>query len=264
MNIYPSIKQVFRIFGYLIVLTLLISISLELINKYTFKLSNSIISLISYSIPLILTSIRYLKIRKNNNQDDYIVKHERVDFSLLFLLLVFLALIIIVIEPIDNLLPVPDWFNDIMSKVISRDIYSFISVVIMAPVLEELIVRGVILDGLLKRYNPLKAILLSSLIFGLMHLNPWQFLSAFIAGLYLGWIYYRIKSIIPCIMIHSVNNLIAFLMFAYFPNSTLINLVGGNKLYYYFVILISLTLLISGIWTLNKKIKSTHNTVYTK
>lgn len=45
--------------------------------------------------------------------------------------------------------------------------------VIAAPVLEELIFRGMMLEGLLKKYSPVTSIIISSILFGVAHLNPW-------------------------------------------------------------------------------------------
>lgn len=259
---YPSIKQTFQVLGFIIVLTVLIGIPLDLINKSILNLNDSFVNMISYSIPMLIASTRYLKRRKIANQDEYLIKQEKVSIPILLSLIAFLLLIIIFTDPIDNLLPVPDWFNEIMLKFVSKDIYSFITVVIMAPIFEELILRGVILDGFLKSYNPRKAILLSAFAFGLFHLNPWQFVPAFIGGLYLGWIYYRTQSIIPCIVIHSVNNLTAFLMLVYDPNYTLTKFFDGNMVSYFLTILISIILFTFGIRVLNEKMKSTHNISY--
>ncbi len=78
--------------------------------------------------------------------------------------------------------------------------------VIVAPVTEELFFRGIVLRGLLSRHRPFVAIGLSSLLFGLVHLNPWQFISAFWLGVALGWFYLRTGSINICILGHAVSN----------------------------------------------------------
>jgi membrane protease YdiL (CAAX protease family) len=39
-----------------------------------------------------------------------------------------------------------------------------------------------------------------------IHLNPWQAIGAFTAGLFLGWIYWKTRSLTACIFIHAVNN----------------------------------------------------------
>src|SRR5690606_30966839 len=85
-------------------------------------------------------------------------------------------------------------------------------IVIAAPILEEVIMRGIILDGLLKRYSPVRSILFSSFLFGLLHLNPWQMVSAMVIGIFAGWVYYRTRSLALPILIHATNNLSAFSM----------------------------------------------------
>ena len=59
-------------------------------------------------------------------------------------------------------------------------------------------------------YSPRKAIILSALIFGIMHINPWQATNAFIGGIFYGWIYLRYKSIWLCMLMHAYNNILAF------------------------------------------------------
>lgn len=51
---------------------------------------------------------------------------------------------------------------------------------------------------------------MSSILFGIVHLNPWQFISAFIIGLFSGWVYYKTRNLTLSILIHFVNNLFAF------------------------------------------------------
>lgn len=82
-----------------------------------------------------------------------------------------------------------------------------LSVVVLAPVVEELVFRGAIQGHLLKKWkNPTHAILVSSLVFGLVHGNLEQSPFAFILGLALGWIYYRTGSLLPGMLMHFVNN----------------------------------------------------------
>lgn len=109
---------------------------------------------------------------------------------------------------------------------------TFILMVIAGPILEELIFRGIILDGLLSKYTPLKSILISSLLFGLVHLNPWQFVTGFMIGIFMGWVYYNIRSVLPTIIIHAAGNLVVFSVRIFADaesslNSTLADSYGG-------------------------------------
>lgn len=85
--------------------------------------------------------------------------------------------------------------------------------IIQAPIFEELFFRGIILKGLLNKYenSPKKAIIYSAIVFGVIHLNIPQGINAFIGGLILGFIYYYTKSIKLSIFAHIVNNLITFI-----------------------------------------------------
>lgn len=89
--------------------------------------------------------------------------------------------------------------------------YFIIGVVIIAPILEEIVFRGILLNGLLARYSPKYAIILSAVIFGLIHGKPLQIWGAFIMGLILGWIYFKTQSIGTTILLHSFLNLIALI-----------------------------------------------------
>jgi len=121
----------------------------------------------------------------------------------------------VIIEPITSLIPMPDFFIEIMKKLLQPNIYTFISVAIAAPILEELLFRGVILEGFLKNYSPTKAIIYSALLFGLIHFNPWQFIGGFIIGMVIGWLYWKTNSLIPGILIHFVNNSLSFMAMYY-------------------------------------------------
>ena len=83
---------------------------------------------------------------------------------------------------------------------------SLMLLVIVAPVSEELLCRGLILRGFLSRFGPRKAILLSALLFAGLHLNPWQFVSAFALGGLLGWWLLRTGSLVPCLAGHAIYN----------------------------------------------------------
>lgn len=86
-----------------------------------------------------------------------------------------------------------------------------VSAFIVAPVFEEILMRGIVLKAFLRRYSPAMAIFLSALFFGLFHMNGPQFVNAFLIGLFLGFVYYSTRSLILCIAIHATNNSFAFL-----------------------------------------------------
>lgn len=88
-------------------------------------------------------------------------------------------------------------------------IYALFSVVILAPLYEELLFRKFILGGLLKQVSAFKAIIISALFFGVIHWNWLQGINAFVLGIIIGWLYYKTESIALCIFAHFANNLYA-------------------------------------------------------
>lgn len=88
----------------------------------------------------------------------------------------------------------------------SDSLYIILRTALIAPVFEELIFRGIILDGFLKRYGPTIAIISSAIMFGFMHMNVVQALGAMFMGVLLGWFYWQTRSLFICIFIHALNN----------------------------------------------------------
>jgi membrane protease YdiL (CAAX protease family) len=78
--------------------------------------------------------------------------------------------------------------------------------VVLLPVCEELAFRGFILSGLQRRFSPWKAVMLSSFLFGLYHMNMFQFIPAFLLGLVLGLLAARTRSIWPGVLLHALHN----------------------------------------------------------
>ena len=102
--------------------------------------------------------------------------------------------------------------------------------------------------------------LISSIIFGLAHLNPWQFVAGFVIGIFAGWIYYKSKSLSLVIIIHAAVNLTGYLMryFGDFDSSSIdktsIESYGGF-LNYILVIAVSILAISVCVYYLNKEFK---------
>ena len=77
---------------------------------------------------------------------------------------------------------------------------------IAAPVLEEMLFRGVILRSFLRQYSRTSAILWSATLFGIAHLNLYQMMTALTLGIVSGWLYERCRSLWPCILLHATYN----------------------------------------------------------
>ncbi|MBQ8749543.1 MAG: CPBP family intramembrane metalloprotease [Clostridia bacterium] len=101
-------------------------------------------------------------------------------------------------------------------------IWYFLTTVICSCLLpaicEETAHRGLLLNGI-KRYGVGKAVLISGLLFGLIHLNINQFFYATIVGWFLGFLTVISGSIYPAMIIHFINNFLNCLSeYAYLNN----------------------------------------------
>lgn len=140
-----------------------------------------------------------------------------------------------------------DWIPDIMEQ--SFDILQsgwggILAIAIIGPVLEELLFRGAITKALLQQYSPTKAILISALLFGVFHINPAQILPAFLIGILLAWTYYKTGSLIPCILMHVLNNSLAVYLSIQYPEAkNMDDLISGTP---YLIILSGAVLLLIG------------------
>ena len=82
---------------------------------------------------------------------------------------------------------------------------------LVIPILEELLYRGVIMGQLYFITEPKTAIIISSLLFGILHFNIVQFLYAFLVGIALGMLHNRTKRLWTCVFAHGLTNLIVIL-----------------------------------------------------
>lgn len=85
-------------------------------------------------------------------------------------------------------------------------VLSILTTAIIPGFVEEMLFRGVILTNLLP-YGKAPAVLISAVLFGLMHQNPAQMFYATMAGVVLGLVYVRTRSIWGGVLIHFMNNL---------------------------------------------------------
>jgi len=104
------------------------------------------------------------------------------------------------------LVPMPDFIAELLGDVFSGGLGMVIVLVVVAPLTEELLFRGLILRGFMQRYGTVAAVLLSTLLFALIHVNPYQFASAILGGVFLAWLFVRTRSLWPCIIAHALFN----------------------------------------------------------
>lgn len=86
-----------------------------------------------------------------------------------------------------------------------------VSLLLLAPLAEELLFRGWLLRLLQRRSGPAMALALSSVAFGAIHPWPESAVANTVFGLFLGWLALRTGSVWPCIAAHAASNAIGWL-----------------------------------------------------
>lgn len=128
----------------------------------------------------------------------------------------------LLMSELDNLtrsvIPLPSFFPELFDSLFSAPLLGFLVVVVMAPLTEEPLFRGIVLRGLLRRHGAGASCVVSALLFALIHLNPPQLLPAFLLGLLLAGVYLRTKSLWPCVGLHAVINCVPLGAFGLFSS----------------------------------------------
>ena len=254
---YPSIGESWGILGITILSMLLFSpVNLVLDHLIGKEISFLVYYVIAIGVPfLIAHRIRHKKTGVNT----YPLRFSSIKIMVLIAIST-IAIQFGITSPIVNSLPMPEFMKQLFLEFANQNgLFSFIAIVIAAPILEELIFRGIILNGLLQKYSPVKSIMISSVLFGLVHLNPWQFVSALIIGLFSGWVYYKTRKLTLPILIHLMNNLFAFVGMYFMDAETMMNetlpeLYGGftNLI---LIVIGAIAVSILGVFLLSKEFK---------
>ncbi len=141
----------------------------------------------------------------------------RVNLTVLVSVLISVFGIMILTSELSNFLqsiePLPKPYVELFEKLYQQSLPGvLLAVGIMAPVTEELIFRGVMLEGLRERYPLSTAFFISTTLFAVVHILPWLVINAFLIGAFLVWLKLETRSLLMCIVAHALYNSLPFLL----------------------------------------------------
>ena len=171
--------------------------------------NNNAIILISGIITLLFLWL-FFKIRKKRLiTEAYIVK---IDSSKVIPVVLSGLLFALFVSTAISLLPIPEsllesYLQSAEGIVSGSLIIILISIVIIAPIVEEIVFRGLILSRLNKVMNTTVALIISSLIFAILHGHILWVTYAFVLGVLFGIIAIKTGSTLPTIIFHMSFNL---------------------------------------------------------
>lgn len=104
------------------------------------------------------------------------------------------------------------------------ELFYILSALASAPLFEELVFRGIVLNGC-KKYSTSFALFFSALLFGLMHMNLYQAIPVFGMAIAFGLVYLKTNSLVLPVFMHFINNLLAVISSSFIQMETLFVLV---------------------------------------
>ncbi|MFD2587452.1 CPBP family intramembrane glutamic endopeptidase [Croceitalea marina] len=239
----------------------IIAVIMQTMIKPYLKIDRELLRLLTYIIALIPVALLCFIIWKKLNIGVSNFENLKFNFWSVPLVSIGAFLTMLITSQLSTVVPMPDSVkNQILEMMDEYSIWSFLLMVICAPFLEEYIFRGVILRGLLFRMKPILAIIISSILFGMAHLNPWQFIGAFFIGIFSGWLYYRTKNLLLSILVHFICNLFGYLTRVYLSRNP--EMISWDNVYSIFGLeetlpytLLNLFILVTIIIVLNRNLK---------
>lgn len=261
-NFHPDLSQSWLLIALLVVAGSLLAAFINIIVLLASPSMSGSVEMLTYPVLFIPPAIAIYYISKSKaGKTESFSEINSPDFGKIGKILTFILLlplvfsINIISEPLTHWMGVPDFLINFINKIQDNKISGFLAVVIFAPLLEEVFCRGIILRGLLTNgLSPAKAIIWSSLMFAIMHLNPWQAIPAFILGALMGWVYWKTHSLWAAIFIHFVNNGFSYIVTVFFPEIPAhygyIDLIPES--YYFVVYVVSILFSAGVIYLMNK------------
>ncbi len=89
----------------------------------------------------------------------------------------------------------------------------WITIILIAPLGEELVFRGFLQRSLENRWKDVtRAVLITSMVFAMVHLNPFWIIQIYFLGVVLGYLSWRTRSVLPGMIVHGLNNALALIL----------------------------------------------------
>ena len=266
-------KKIIKELWFLFILYILVFFMLSYVGKFLFKnfynyyyilfvKYNGIFGILLFLLFIIIFYLFYSKDLK------IIFTYKKLNFSVIIKGMIYLSSITMIYYIIyfifDNsfLFNFFKYFNDVLTGKKNITIYDIlileklqrprfepfmlIATVIISPIFEEILYRGLLYNKLKEISNVFIAVFISSILFAFLHIPGYGFnikmFSLVLDGILLTYCYEKTDNIYVPILVHSINNFFIFLF---------------NYVYFYFLIVIYFIIFIAGIMIAIQEIKKT-------
>ena len=236
---YPKIKKNWLILSWVIVIPLYFGLSgliVEVLKLFISPDNKELLTMVGqivvYAIMLIIlipACSRILKESfKKNNKFKNFWKGFGLFWAFKFGSAILMAILLMIAGEVNTSAIVPDNQTTINTLLDSIPLFTWLFAVVLAPIIEEMVFRGVIFQTF-RRFGGVFAVVISAILFAFVHVigevgtvSPIMFVIHLIPylgmAIPLSWIYEKYKDITVCMMVHMSSNLIALLFQTFMGN----------------------------------------------
>ncbi len=201
-----------------------------------FVSGSTALNAIAYAVQFIIAITCVILLQRQRGVKKNFIKLNLRNFNPILVLWGMVLVVVsgIVIEPVLALFP--SQYLDAIYKGVGTGGWAILMTVVFAPILEEVLFRGLVLEPVREKSGAMRAVLISAIMFGVIHIIPQQVVNAFVIGIILGYIYIKTDSLINVILIHALNNGVAYIQMELLGDNaattTARSLIGNDTLYW--------------------------------
>lgn len=243
-NQFPTWSDLLLLLGLFIVVTVGCGIFLDMMVE-TNNISKGFGMFLAYIIQFsIVGVVAVMQWKKHRPAGEPVIKLGFANVDVRVILWGFLMVIAtgVVIEPI--LMLMPNRYLDALKDMMNMGGWAMLTTVICAPILEEVLFRGVLQESLTSKYGSTRGIIIASAVFAVIHIIPQQVVNAFFIGIILGYIYYLTQSVVNVIILHALNNAMAFFIGLFSTEAVTTRSLITDDRSYWIVYIVSIVIMI--------------------
>lgn len=247
-NTFPDWKDLLAVVGVFLGMNLLASF---LVGAASGGQMTGFVTFLIYTLTFGVTiafALQLARVRGNSFRGRLHISFKGFNPAIILLGVILMLAANVVIEPLINLFP-PEWY-DLVGDQLMNGGWAMFTAIVMAPICEEMLFRGIIQGGLTRKRGPWAGVLIASALFGIIHGIPQQVVAGFCLGIIIGFVYYKTGSLLAVIVLHAINNSLAVFTTLFetdggLQEQTLRDMIGADRLYWAFYAFCVLLLLVS-------------------
>jgi len=205
-------------FGFIFAVSLIITVVALFFQTESILEGNASILFIIGGLFFLVVPIVYARMRQFDNRKVFRLNMPRSE--ILWLSFPIGLSLAVLTDELDRIIqifiPPPEIFlqylESLRAQTMTDWMLLFLGVVVIAAVSEEILFRGFLQVSLEKKGDVTRAVLLSSISWTIIHINPYWAIQIFITGVILGFLAWRTDSVYPPMIVHATNNFLSLLV----------------------------------------------------